>query len=167
LTDAEAGARLIRAIADWCRGRLCPELPTGQQDAHLRAISVIAIETASFEVAEKIEKRLAVLREDLNDEDSFHFGKLDRLAGVQLDDLQNYFQDTQICSCDDRSRREFPRVLLGTRPEMPFDEAVTTIRRGEPDNWGNLFEELRDMTAAGDWPPPPDTLRFWESRDGR
>ncbi len=70
-------------------------------------------------------------------------------------------------NCDDRYRREFPRLLLGERPEMPFDEAVTTMRRGEPDNWGNLFEELRDMTAAGDWPPPSDTQRFWESRDGR
>ena len=167
LTDAEAGARLIQAIADWCRTRLCQELPTGQQDAHVRAISVIAIETASFEVAEELEERLAALRESLNDEDGFHFGELERLASVRLQDLRNYFQDTQICSCDDRYRREFPRLLLGTRSEMPFDEAVTTIRRGEPDNWGNLYEELRDMTAAGDWPPPSDTLRFWESRDGR
>jgi hypothetical protein len=70
-------------------------------------------------------------------------------------------------NCDGRYRREFPRLLLGERLEMPFDEAVTTIRRGEPDNWGNLFEELRNMTAAGDWPPPYDTQRFWESRDGR
>jgi hypothetical protein len=167
LVDVEAGTRLIRAIADWCRTRLCQELPTGQQDAHVRAISVVAIETTSLEVAEALKEHIADLTENLNDEDGFHFGELERLASVRLQDLRNYFQDTQICSCDDRYRREFPRLLLGTRSEMPFDEAVTTIRRGEPDNWGNLFEELRDMTAAGDWPPPPDTQRFWESRDGR
>ena len=50
---------------------------------------------------------------------------------------------------------------------MPFDEAVSAIRRGEPDNWGNLFEELRDLTASGDWPPAAYTPNFWESRDGR
>ena len=37
----------------------------------------------------------------------------------------------------------------------------TTIRRGGPDNWGNLFEELQALTASGDWPPAPDALRFW------
>ena len=167
LTDAEAGARLISAIADWCRTRLCQELPTGQQDAHVRAISVVANETVSLEVAEEIEKRLAVLRENLNDEDGFHCGELAQLASVRLQDLRNYFQDTQICSCDDRYRREFSLILLGGRPEMPFDEAVTTIRRGEPDNWGNLFEELRDLTASGDWPPVDYMPNFWESRDGR
>ena len=37
----------------------------------------------------------------------------------------------------------FRVCFLVRRQEMPFDEAVTTIRRGEPDNWGNLFEELQ------------------------
>ena len=43
-------------------------------------------------------------------------GDLERLAGVRLQDLRNYFQDQQICSCDDRYRREFPRLLLGETP---------------------------------------------------
>jgi hypothetical protein len=50
---------------------------------------------------------------------------------------------------------------------MPFDEAVSAIRRGEPDNWGNLFEELHDLTTSGDWPPASYTPTFWEARDGR
>jgi hypothetical protein len=167
LADVEAGTRVMHTIADWCRTRLLQDMPAGQHDTNIRALSVVAIETTSLEVAEALEEHLAALRESLNDEDGFQFGELERLASVRLQDLRNYFQDTQICSCDDRYRREFPGVLLGTRPEMPFDEAVTTIRRGEPDNWGNLFEELRDLTAAGDWPPSSDASRFWESRDGR
>jgi hypothetical protein len=40
-----------------------------------------------------------------------------------------------MCSCDDRYRDDFPRLLIGPRRrEMPFDEAVTNIRRGDPDN---------------------------------
>ena len=31
LDDAEAGARLMHAIADWCRTRLLQEMPVGQQ----------------------------------------------------------------------------------------------------------------------------------------
>ena len=72
---------------------------------------------------------------------------------MRRQDLRNYFRDRQLCSCDDRYRDEFPQLLLGERRDMPFDEAVTTIRRGEPDNWGNLFEELEEMTPSGDWPP--------------
>ena len=72
-----------------------------------------------------------------------------------------------LLNCDDRYRREFPRVLLGGRQEMPFDEAVSTIRRGESDNWGNLFEELGHMIASGEWPPAHYAPAFWESRDGR
>jgi hypothetical protein len=50
---------------------------------------------------------------------------------------------------------------------MPFDEAVSAIQRGEPDNWGNLYEELNDLTASGDWPPTDYSPTFWEDRDGR
>jgi hypothetical protein len=48
---------------------------------------------------------------------------------------------------------------------MPFDEAVTTIRRGDPSNWGNLFETLSDMTEAGMWPPAAYDPGFWEKHD--
>jgi hypothetical protein len=167
LADAAAGASLLQAIADWCRTHLLREMPAGQQDTNSRVLSVVAMEAVSLEVTEALEERLATLRDSLDDEDGFHCGALDRLAGVRLQDLRNYFQDQQICSCDDRYRREFPRLLLGARQEMPFDEAVTTIRRGEPDNWGNLFEELQALTTSDDWPPAPEARRFWESRDGR
>jgi len=50
---------------------------------------------------------------------------------------------------------------------MPFGEAVATIKRGEPDNWGILVEELQDMNAGGEWPPAEGDETFWESRDGR
>ena len=114
-------------------------------------------------VVNSLESKLS----DPTNEEGFHLGKLEQLASVRRQDLSNYFQDRQLCSCDDRDRPEFPQLLLGGRREMPFDEAVTTIRRGEPDNWGNLFEELRDLTAAGDWPPTDYTPGFWECRDGR
>ena len=122
--------RLLQAIADWCRTHLLREMPAGQQDTNSRVLSVVAMEAVSLEVAEALEEHLATLRDMVDDEDGFHCGALDRLAGVRLQDLRNYFQDQQICSCDDRYRREFPRLLLGERQDMPFDEAVTTIRRG-------------------------------------
>lgn len=49
---------------------------------------------------------------------------------------------------------------------MPFDEAVATIRRGEPDNWGSLFDELTGLTQADAWPPPHYDPTFWSKRDG-
>jgi hypothetical protein len=95
----------------------------------------------------------------------FHVGELERLAGVRRKDLVHYFQDNQICHCDERYRKDFPTLLLAGRREMPFDEAVKTIRRGEPDNWGNLFEELNAMTKAGTWPPEDYNPHFWEPGD--
>ena len=58
-------------------------------------------------------------------------------------------------------------MLLGERRDMPFDEAVDTIRRGYPDNWGNLYTELEEMTQSGAWPPANYDSTFWETRDGR
>ena len=89
------------------------------------------------------------------------------MAAVLDEDLRNYFRNETICGCDDRYREPFPDVLLAGREEMPFDEAVATIRRGEPDNWGNLFDELTDLTQAGAWPPPHYDPNFWSKRDGR
>jgi hypothetical protein len=171
LADAAAGAKLIHTIADWCRMRLFQEMLASTQDANVRALSIVAIEASSLEVAADLEDSIANLTEHLNDEEGCHVGELERLAGVRRQDLSNYFRDRQLCSCDDRYRDEFPQLLLCSRREMPFDQAVVTIRRGDPDNWGNLYEELRDMTASGDWPPadwPPadDEPTFWESRDG-
>ena len=87
----------------------------------------------SLEVAEALEERIADLTEDMNDEEGFHFGELERLAGVRLQDLRNYFQDQQICSCDDRYRREFPRYCSGTPGDAirrsghaPFDAVSRT-----------------------------------------
>ena len=158
---------LIRVIAEWCHTRLLQDLRTGTQDANIRVMSLVAIETVSREVAHTLEEHIADLLDNPANEEGFHLGKLEQLASVRRQDLSNYFQDRQLCSCDDRDRPEFPQLLLGGRREMPFDEAVTTIRRGEPDNWGNLFEELHDLTAAGDWPPTDYTPGFWECRDGR
>lgn len=48
---------------------------------------------------------------------------------------------------------------------MPFDEAVSAIRRGEPDNWGSFFAELSALKERGDWPPKHDAPNFWSQRD--
>jgi hypothetical protein len=167
LEDAEVGVGLICTIAEWCRIRLLQDMQAGTQQGNIRVISVLAIETTSPEVAAMLAARITDLSEDLNREESFHLGELDPLAGVRRQDLSNYFQDHRFCGCDNRYRQEFPQLLIGGRREMSFDEAVSAIRRGEPDNWGNLFEELRELTAAGDWPPAAYTPNFWESRDGR
>jgi hypothetical protein len=167
LEDAETGVGLIRTIAEWCHTRLLKDMQAGAQQANVRVISVMATEAASQDVADVLAARITDLTEDLNSEESFHLGELEELAGVRRQDLSNYIHDGQLCSCDDRYRREFPQLLIGGRREMPFDEAVSAIRRGEPDNWGSLFEELRDLTASGDWPPAVYTPNFWESREGR
>jgi hypothetical protein len=167
LDDVEAGVGLIRTIAEWCRTRLLQEMRESTQQTNVRVISVVAIETASPEVTDMLAARISDLTEDLNREQGLHLGELEPLSGVRPQDLRNYFQDHEFCSCDDRYRPEFPQLLLGGRREMPFDEAVSAIRRGEPDNWGNLFEELHDLTASADWPPAICTSTFWESHDGR
>ena len=134
------------------------DIQVGTQQANVRVISVVAMETASLDVADVLAARITDLTEELNREESLHLGELEALAGVRRQDLSNYFQDHQLCSCDDRYRREFPPLLIGERRrEMPFDEAVSAIRRGEPDNWGNLYEEcapdrLRGLAASRLYP---------------
>jgi hypothetical protein len=135
--------------------------------ANVRVISIVAIETTSPDVIDTLAASITDLAENLNREESFHLGELKPLAGVRRQDLNGYFQNHAYCSCDNRYRPEFPRLLLGGRSEMRFDEALSAIRRGEPDNWGNLFEELRDLTDSGDWPPASNMPDFWEVRDGR
>ena len=160
------GRALDPHIAEWCRKILAEDVLNSTNAANIRVISILAMETETPEVTRALEARILDAIDDLNDAEVFHLGELGPLAGVRRPDLQNYFRDQQICSCDDRYRDEFPRLLLGPqRREMPFDEAVTTIRRGDPDNWGNLFETLSDMTEAGTWPPAAYAPGFWEHRN--
>ena len=167
LEDAQRGAQIVQAIATWCRTPLLQEMRQEAQYANVRVLSVMALEVASEAVSEELQDHIETLIEDLNDEEGFHLGELAPLARVDRQDLRNYFQDQQICSCPDPYRREFPGLILAGRRDMPFGEAVATIKRGEPDNWGILVEELQDMTAGGEWPPAEGDETFWESRDGR
>ncbi|HPE71875.1 MAG TPA: toll/interleukin-1 receptor domain-containing protein [Candidatus Competibacter sp.] len=156
----------LRAVADWCRSRLGKELGASDWQGKVRVISILALESErTDELADTVER----LIEEYDTEPGFHFGELEPLAAVRRQDLRNYFRNEMICGCDDRYRESFPDVLLAKRKEMPFDEAVATIRRGEPDNWGNLFDELTDMTNANPpaWPPPHYDPTFWSTRDGR
>ena len=93
LEDAEAGVGLIRTIAEWCRTRLLQDMQAGTQQANVRVISVVAMETASLDVADVLAARITDLTEELNREESFHLGELEELAGVRRQDLSNYFQD--------------------------------------------------------------------------
>jgi hypothetical protein len=165
--NIEAVAVLLRAVADWCRNRLLPELPANQTGINIRAVSIAAIETASGTGLEQLRDIVDAMHLELNDTESFHAGELEPLARVRLTDLTSYFRNRQICSCHDLYRDRFPKMLLGERRDMPFDEAVDTIRRGYPDNWGNLYTELEEMTQAREWPPTNYDSTFWETRDGR
>jgi hypothetical protein len=167
LPDARRGAEIIQAIAAWCRTHLLPDMRQEAQYANVRVLSVVAMEVISDEMAEALEDSIATLIENLNDDESFHLGQLGQLGKVERQDLRNYFQDQQICSCPAPYRGEFPGLLLAGHRDMSFGQAVATIKRGEPDNWGNLYEELQEMTANGEWPPAEDDDTFWESRDGR
>jgi hypothetical protein len=155
---------VLRAVVDWCRTRLGAELGASGQQGKVRVISIHALEAEQVnDLADTVER----LIEEYDTEPGFHFGELEPLAAVRRRDLQNFFRNETICGCDDRYREPFPDVLLGGRREMPFDEAVATIRRGEPDNWGNLFDELTDLTQTGAWPPPHYDHTFWSTRDDR
>ena len=165
--NVEAVAVQLRAVADWCRHRLLPELLASPPGINIRAVSIAAIETASATGLGQLRDVVDAMHLELNDTESFHAGELEPLARVRLSDLTNYFRNRQICSCHDLYRDKFPQMLLGKRRDMPFDEAVDTIRRGYPDNWGNLYAELEDMTQSGTWPPASYDSTFWEARDGR
>ena len=165
--NVEAVKVLLRAVADWCRQRLLPELLASPPGINIRAVSIAAIETASTTGLEQLRDVVDVMHLELNDTESFHAGELEPLARVRLNDLMSYFRNRQICSCHDLYRDKFPKMLLGERRDMPFDEAVDTIRRGYPDNWGNLYTELEEMAQSGAWPPASYDSTFWETRDGR
>lgn len=160
-------AAILRNIATWCRTRLLPELFSLGQDAPVRVLSVVAVETPTDEATTALEGEIAACIEEMNDAATFHWGEMERLGRVRGQDLTKYFQDADLCTCDDRDRGAFPGLLLAGRPDMPFDEAVATLRRGTPDNWGNLLEELRSMREASTWPPKEGTHHFWEAWDGR
>lgn len=160
-----AAEGLLRALADWCRDPLGRELAElAQGGTQVRVISIVALES---EHVATLDDTLDDLIDAYGSEQRFHFDKLDRLAAVSLPDLRKYFRNPEICTCDERYREQFPALLLGGRREMPFDEAVSTIRRGDPDNWANLFDELTDLTASKDWPPAHYQPNFWSTRDGR
>lgn len=155
---------VLRAVADWCRQRLGAELGASDGQGQVRGISILALETErTDELADTVER----LVEEYDTEPGFHFGELEPLAAVRRQDLRNYFRNETICGCDDRYRESFPDLLLGGKKEIPFDQAVATIRRGEPDNWGNLFDELTELSQAGTWPPRLKDRDFWSTRDGR
>jgi hypothetical protein len=165
--NVEAVQGLLRAVADWCRQRLLPELLASPPGINIRAMSIAAIETASATGLEQLRDIVDAMHLELNDAKSFHAGEMEPLARVRLNDLIRYFGNRQICSCHDLYRDRFPKMLLGERRDMPFDEAVDTIRRGYPDNWGNLYTELEEMTQSRAWPPTNYDSTFWETRDGR
>lgn len=157
-------ARLLRAVAEWCSKRLAAELGAGGWQAKVRVISIVALEAErTDELANTVDELIDVY----DVERCFHFARLERLAAVLRSDLRTYFRNDSICGCHDRYREEFPELLLGKRKEMPFDQAVSTIRRGEPDNWGNLYDELKDLSDTGAWPPPHYDANFWSRRDAR
>ena len=157
-------ADVLNAVADWCRTRLAAELGADGWQAKVRVVSIVALESEhTDELAGTVER----LIEECDSDVGFHFAELEALAAVRRQDLRAYFRNETICGCDDRYRETFPDLLLGSRKEMPFDEAVSTIRRGEPDNWGTLFEELRELTRSGAWPPPHYDPSFWRLRDAR
>jgi hypothetical protein len=91
LEDADAGVGLIRTIAEWCRTWLLQDMQASTQQANVRVISVMAMETASLDVADVLAARITDLTEALNREESFHLGELEELAGVRRQDLSNYF----------------------------------------------------------------------------
>jgi hypothetical protein len=157
-------ARLLRVVTEWCRMRLAAELGTGEWQDKVRVISIIALEAVR---TEGLTSTVDDLIEEHDVEAGFHFGELKALGAVRRQDLRNYFRNEAVCGCDERYRETFPDLLLGPRKEMPFDEAVSTIRRGEPDNWGNLFDELKDLKQSGAWPPPHDDANFWSPSDAR
>ena len=162
----EDSARVLSAVADWCSQRLGDELAKFPAHTNIRVMSILAWELDSDDEAERLEPMIEELIDDYDQQQRFYFGELDRLTAVRLRDLRGYFRNEQICRCDDRYREQFPEALLAGRKEMHFQEAVATIRRGEPDNWGNLIEELTSMTKSGDWYPKPYDPHFWERRDG-
>jgi hypothetical protein len=143
------------------------EVAAERWQGKVRVISIVALEApATEELAAAVGELIDEYDADpAADKAGFHFAELDALSAVRLPDLRKYFRNEAICGCDDRYRDEFPALLLGGRPEMPFDEAVGAIRHGEPDNWGSFFEELQTLTRSGAWPPAHYEPNFWRLRD--
>lgn len=160
----DKAARSLRVVTEWCRMRLAAELGGREWQGKVRVISIVALEADRID---ELTSTVDDLIEEHNVEADFHFGELKALGAVRRQDLRNYFRNEAVCGCDERYRETFPDLLLGPRKEMPFDQAVGTIRRGEPDNWGNLFDELKDLTQSGAWPPPHYDANFWSPSDVR
>ncbi len=162
-----ADQRLLRAIADWCRTRLAEELAAERWQGKVRVLSIVTLEAPTTDALAATVDTLIdeYAAKAAADKSGFHFAELDALSAVTARDLRRYFSNETICGCDDRYRERFPDLLLGGRQTMPFDEAVSAIRRGEPENWASFFTELSALKERGDWPPKHDTPNFWSLRD--
>ena len=164
--DLDKVRATLQAISDWCQHRLSDDLAAIEQADHIRILSVVAVEAEQPGMLENLKEIVFELSEQSDDNPIFQLGELDQLEGVQRRDLKQYFDDRQVCPCDDRYRGDFPKLLLGGRKEMTFDEAVRAIRRGHPNHWGNLYRQLQEMTENKQWPPENYDPDFWQNYNG-
>lgn len=165
--DRDRCRELLHAVTRWCRTRLGAALAAVEKTHNLRILSILCLELADSDLVEACAEDVVDLQSEDHDHPAFQFGELDVLSGVTKPDLRRFFQNEDRCRCTPEQRRQFPDLLLGGRREMPFDQAVATIRRGYPYNMGTLFDELSKLTQQGLWPPQRHTADFWEKFDER
>lgn len=164
--DIDSSRSIIRAISDWCRQQLSRDITSHAGQRNIRMISVIALESlAGQDWAAALKAEIDEFIDEYASDPVFHFGELERLSAVRKRDLYNYFRNDQICTYTGRHRDEFPDLILAERSEMPFDEAVSVLRRGDPHNWDNLYDELQQLTEQKRWPPDTYSPDFWETLD--
>jgi hypothetical protein len=166
-TDGQRCRAVMEAVTRWCMTRLADELAKLDQRFNLRIISILTLELAGQDLTEEIAAAVKDLRnaDEFYRNPAFHFGELEALTGIEKADLRRFFQNADRCRCSDSQREAFPDLLLAGRREMPFDQAVTTIRRGYPYKMGKLFDELSELKECGRWPPNPYSADFWKDLD--
>jgi hypothetical protein len=148
--QGDAATTLLNAVADWCRHaprqrELGADGCAGQGPRASRSSRWKAEQTDELaEHGRAADRRVCDVRGGLSLRRPRSPGRR-----ASASDLRAYFRNETICGCDDRYRETLSRVCCSARrKEMPFDEAVSTIRRGEPDNWGTLFAELQRTHQA-------------------
>ena len=161
IAEVEDARSLMRLVIDWCQNRLLKSLEENPENATIRVISIQTIEIMGGEIIDDVADEVETLRDEFSYDLALQFGELTRLQGVRKADLQKFARNPKLCRCTDEQRALFPDLLLSGRKEMPFEEALITLRYGYPHNFGMLFDQLELFQRQGLWPPDQYDPEFW------
>lgn len=129
----------LRDWLAWCDDSLAPRCPPG-----LRIICILTVQTTK---AEKLERVVLDYRTD-HAQERFNCYPLPPVAGVPLNELLDFFTDSDNTSCPPSLATELARAIHHAARD--YDELVRFIEDGQANGWSRLLRSLRPAQTVED-----------------